>query len=230
MNVDAPGSGLGCGLRSHRRTVITRVLAGLCAVSLAACTIGRSGVPPVDIATVRIPVGIEGERHYRKGLDPALLPGQLAGRTVREETIFTRTTEYGFRAVLAMYDRVVLMMWKAPVDADLEAGLVYDNPEAGRGAVGATRFLRSIMEGRPEEPGAYYSRELVSGSGSNEVGLQWFTTEGHSTLLWQVPKTQRSSFWFRSGVWFFGIEADDHAVRDRAARDLVEHLQSLEVP
>lgn len=230
MNEDAPSSQAGYGRRRDRRTVITRVLAGLCAVSIAACTIGRSGAPPVDVATLRIPFGIEGERHYRKGLDPALLPRELAGRSLREETIFTRTTDYGFRAVLAMYERVVLMMWKAPVDADLEDGLVYDNPEAGRGSVGAARFLRSIMNGRSEEPGAYYSHELVTGSGSDEVGLEWFTTEGQSTLLWQVPKTQRSSFWFRSGVWFFGIEADDHAVRDRAARDLVEHLQSLEVP
>lgn len=199
-------------------------------VLLSSCTGAQPTRPPVDFSSVRMPDGLEGSHPYRKGLDPALLPGELAGAAIRENTIFCRTTSMGFRFVLALYDTTVLMMIKAPVDADVEAGIAYGAEHTRRNAVGAADFLESIMHGSVIEPGAYYSQDLVTASGRNDrddTGLEWFTTEGESTLLWQVPRTQRTSFWFRDDAWLFGIEADETTVRDATAADLIRHLNLL---
>lgn len=183
--------------------------------------------PPVEFESLSIPEGIESGHPFRQGLDPDLLPPQLADKSLREDTVFVRTTEYGFRAVLAMYDRIVVMLWKAPTDEDLESGIIFGKETEPINEKGAADFMRGIMEGTTDEPGAYYSKDLVTASKSDEDGLKWFTTEGISTLLWQVPRSERTSFWFRTGNWFFGIEADTIEERNKAAKDLVFHLKNI---
>jgi len=191
------------------------------------CSSGATEKPPVDFSTVQLPKDLQSTFPYRKGLNPLFLPAKLAGQTLREDTIFTRTTTHGFRAVLAMYDRIVLMMWKAPTEEDVTRGIVYPTEKIARDEKGAADYLQKIMFGDSEEPGAFYSKDIVTTVSHDEIGIEWFTTSGESTLLWQVPRTQRTSFWFRSGVWFFGIEADKKSIRDAAAQDLIAHLTSL---
>lgn len=191
------------------------------------CSIRAAEKPPIDFSTVQLPKNLKSAFPYRKGLDPLFLPAKLAGNTLRKDTIFTRTTEYGFRAVLAMYDRIVLMMWKAPTEEDVTKGIVYPTEKIARDEKGAADYLEKIMLGSSDEPGGFYSKDLVTTASHDEIGIEWFTTNGESTLLWQVPRTQRTSFWFRSGVWFFGIEADKKSIRDAAAQDLITHLTAL---
>lgn len=203
------------------------VLLAFLPLAWSACTEAVRNRPPVDFSNVRMPKGIEGDYPFRAGLDPLLLPQELAGRPLDERTVFPRTSSYGFRTVVAVYDKIVVMMTKVPEDADVEAGIVYASKRISRNAPGAAEYLRRIMEGTVLEPGAYYSAELVTAAGSDETGLLWFTTEGPSTLLWQVPRSDRASFWFRSGTWVFGLEAEDTETRDVAAAEMIEHLKGI---
>jgi hypothetical protein len=62
-----------------------------------------------------------------------------------------------------------------------------------------------------------YEDVYGSGSGTRTQTTNWFKVDIDGT----------SAFFWRSGVWVFGVEAGDGDTRKQAAEALVQHLESL---
>lgn len=62
-----------------------------------------------------------------------------------------------------------------------------------------------------------YEDEYESGSGTRTKTTNWF----------KVDIDGRYAFFWRSGVWVFGVETGDSDTRKQAAEDFVQHLESL---
>lgn len=62
-----------------------------------------------------------------------------------------------------------------------------------------------------------YEDEYGSGSGTRTMTTNWFKCDIDG----------RCAFFWRSGVWVFGVEAGNSGTRNQAAEDLVQHLKGL---
>jgi hypothetical protein len=96
------------------------------------------------------------------------------------------------------YDGVEFTVTQTSVEYD---GIIVHAVRAGT-ELDASRTLNIFYDG-------------YTGSGSKTKTSDWFTFEGSGT----------SVFFWKSGRWVFGIEADDSTTRNQAAAELVQELR-----
>lgn len=78
--------------------------------------------------------------------------------------------------------------------------------------------------------GNWYRLDSVVTKAEDSVGVVWFTTKGETgggMFNLDHSKEERSAFWWRSGVWIFGVDAQNDTILDQAAKELIQHLKNL---
>ena len=171
---------------------------------------------------------------FYQGLPDEAVPSEVAGKQVTG-SVFRYTTPCGIRIIGAQYDGIFIYVEKAPKEE--EAHLVFSPSDFGE--YKAEISLNQIMtDTTPMGPGTWYGLDFVTAKAEDSIGLLWFTTRGETKSGWiaqnpftkweaQWPGGERYSFWWRSGVWIFGVDAENDDILNQAAKDLIQHLKSL---
>jgi hypothetical protein len=190
--------------------IAVAVIAVMQTVSLFVVIPGLFG-PLVDTSGISIPTNMAAAD---------LLPSEVAGESFASGSVVTETlytvvcTSYFVTEVAdediedikfqveytrALYDGVVLHAFKAP-----------------------------SIDYRWESEGVLYT--LLNDCdwyGCASIFPKNYWTDGDSWFT--AKKEGRSAFFFRSGAWVFGVDAENYLARNRFARDLIQHLNGREL-
>jgi hypothetical protein len=170
---------------------------------------------------------------FRDGLPEQVLPSTAGGIPLERDTVVRLTTPCGLRTVWGRYGDSIVMVWKAPERSDAESGVMgvamqYQPDPERFGVAKAQQTMYELWSGTIPM-GTFYPADQIVASEEDEAGVAWFATRGENAKYWGAEmhdREERVSFWWRSGLWIFGVDTRDSDALTEITRDLAAYLES----
>jgi len=220
-----------------KRSVLILRIIPLAVLLLVSCSEDDSGGDLIQLVA-STPVSVSRDVlescGFRDGLPPVLLPDEAGGTRLDPDSVVGLTTPCGLRTIWGRYDDAVLMIWKAPDRNDAESGamgvVMQLQPDPERlGEAKALLTMNELATGTIPM-GSFYPVEQIAETGTDDDGIAWFTTSGENAKYWGTPMhpmEERSSFWWRSGLWIVGVDVADRSRLRPLVLAMTDHLRDV---